>query len=295
MESMESPHIRSLLRGSEIIGPSSCILGWNGFCIERHMIAAGEKPAVELQQYFVAVWSGTSYGDRTNLRGQPTAFSKRPGSVSLLPVGQAPPLRLSSSTEIIVVAFEPAFIAHAEAELEGKRNVPFLEKVSIEDPVLSTLVSLLMKESDSGAPQGTLYAESLAGAIASRFIYIAQGGVEGVAYAQPSSAQTISRVLDRMHADFTKDHSLRALAAQCGYSRRHFLRLFEEATGYTPHQYLLHLRLKHAKELLWKKSMPLVEVAAASGFSSQSHMSGVFRKLYGETPGQMRRMMGVAR
>lgn len=210
-------------------------------------------------------------------------------------MGQAPPLRLSSSTEIIVVAFEPAFIAHAEAELEGKRNVPFLEKVSIEDPVLSTLVSLLMKESDSGAPQGTLYAESLAGAIASRFIYLAQGGVEGVAYAQPSSAQTISRVLDRMHADFTKDHSLRALAAQCGYSRRHFLRLFEEATGYTPHQYLLHLRLKHAKELLWKKSMPLVEVAAASGFSSQSHMSGVFRKLYGETPGQMRRMMGVAR
>jgi AraC family transcriptional regulator len=295
MHNTSSPHIRSLLRGSEIIGASSLALGWDGFCVERHQVAAGEKPAVALHHHFVAVWSGACYGQRPNLRGQSIAFSKRLGSVSLLPVGQAPPLRLSSSAEITVVAFEPTFIAHVEAGFERKLINPFLEKVSIEDPTLATLVSLLMKECDTGGLQGRIYAESLANAIATRFIHLAKGGrVVGAAYGHASSAQTIVRVLDRMHAEFTTNLSLSALAAQSGYSRRHFLRIFEEATGQTPHQYLLHLRLKYAKELLRKKSMSLVEVAAASGFSSQSHMSGVFRKLYGATPGQMRRMIDVA-
>jgi transcriptional regulator GlxA family with amidase domain len=67
--------------------------------------------------------------------------------------------------------------------------------------------------------------------------------------------------------------------------------MFEEATGHTPHRYLLHLRLCHAMELIRKRSMPLVDVAAVSGFSSQSHMSLVFRRLRGATPGQMRRLL----
>jgi AraC family transcriptional regulator len=292
MENTGSPHIRSLLRGSEIVGPSSVELGWNGFCVERHEIAAGEKPAVALQQYFVAVWSGApSYGERPNLRGQSVVFAKRPGSISLLPAGQAPPLRLSSSTEITVVAFEPAFIARAEASLERKVNAPFLEKLVIEDPELSTLVSLLMKECEAGGVHGRIYAESLAYAIAMRFVYLVrEERHERSPYRPISSPQSIHRVLERLHIEFALDLNLSTMAAQSGYSLRHFLRIFEEATGRTPHRYLLHLRLKHATELIRKRSMPLVDIAVACGFSSQSHMSRVFRKLCGATPGEIRRM-----
>ena len=295
METMSSPHIRALLRGSALISPSSLSLGWNGFCVERHEIAAGEKPAVSLQQYFLAVWSGApSYGERLNLRGQSAVFAKRPGSLSLLPVGEAPPLRLSSSTEIIVVAFEPAFIAHAEASLERKVSGPFLEKVTIEDPELSTLALLLMKECDAGGVHGRIYAESMAYAIAMRFVFLGRGApYERLPYKPISSPQSIRRVLERIHAEFTSDLNLTTLAAESGYSRRHFLRIFEDATGQTPHRYLLNLRLKHATELIRKKSIPLVEIAAASGFSSQSHMSGVFRKLCGTTPGEMRRLVAA--
>jgi AraC family transcriptional regulator len=293
MQSTASPHIRSLLRGSEAVGRSSLELGWDGFIIERHEITAGEKPAIALGQHFVAVWSGAPcHGERPHLRGGCVTFYKRPGSVTLLPVGQAPPLRLSSSTEVTVVAFEPAFIARTEVELERKLSTPFLDKLAIETPETSTLVSLLMKECEAGGLHGRLYAESLAHAIAVQFVYLGRGErFREAAYRHISSPQSIHRVLDRMHAEFAADLSLTMLAAESGYSRRHFLRMFEEATGHTPHRYLLHLRLRHAMELIRKRSMPLVDVAATSGFSSQSHMSQVFRRLRGATPGQIRRLL----
>jgi AraC family transcriptional regulator len=296
MQQAGSPHIRSLLRGSEIVGRSSIELGWNGFTIEHHKIAAGEKAAIALQQHFVAVWSGAPcYGERPNLRGEASNFSKRTGSVTVLPGREAPPLRLSSSTEITIVAFDPAFIARSEEDLERKFNTPFLEKLGVEDSEISTLVSLLMKECGTGGLHGRLYPESLAHAIAVRFVYLGRGKrVEMEAYRPMSSRQTIRPVLERMHADFAADLSLSTLAAQCGYSRRHFLRMFEEATGQPPHRYLLLLRLKHAKELMRKRSMPLVDIATASGFSSQSHMSRAFRKIWGISPGQLRRTVSTS-
>src|ERR1700748_1560463 len=126
MQDICSSHIRSLLRGSSILGHSSLSLGWKGFAVERHEIAAGEKPATSLKQHFVAVWTGSpSYGERTNLRRETVAFTKKPGPVPLLPAGNAPALRLSFPTEIAVVAFEPEFIANVEAELDWHVAAPF--------------------------------------------------------------------------------------------------------------------------------------------------------------------------
>lgn len=274
-----------------MLGHSSIVLGWRGFAIERHEIGAGDKPAISLQQHFVAVWTGpTPYGERRNLRGDVVPFTKKPGTVTLLPIGVAPALRLLSPTEITVVAFEPEFISNVEAELEQRLTTPFLEKLVLEEPEVSLLVSFLMKECESGGPHGQAYAESLAYALAVRFLYLARGQqIQASPYRHISSPQSIRRVLERMHTEFHADLSLSSLAADSGYSRRHFLRIFEDATGYTPHRYLLQLKIKRAKELLRDKSVPLIDVAAYCGFSSQSHMSQIFRKYCGSTPGQIRR------
>jgi len=286
-----SSHIRSLLRGSSMLGHSSMVLGWRGFAIERHEMAAGDKPAIPLQQHFVAVWTGsTPYGERRNLRGDVVPFTKKPGTVSLLPIGVAPALRLLSPTEITVVAFDPEFISNIERELEQRLTNPFLEKLVLEEPEVSLLVSFLMNECESGGPHGPAYAESLAYALAVRFLYLARGQqIQASPYRHISSPKSIRRVLERMHTEFQSDLSLSSLAADSGYSRRHFLRIFEDATSYTPHQYLLQLKIKRAKELLRDKSISLIDVAAHCGFSSQSHMSQIFRKYCGTTPGQIRR------
>jgi AraC family transcriptional regulator len=53
--------------------------------------------------------------------------------------------------------------------------------------------------------------------------------------------------------------------------------------------YVRALRVKHAKELLPKRS--LVEVALACGFADQSHFTRTFRRIEGMTPTEFRRSL----
>jgi AraC family transcriptional regulator len=86
-----------------------------------------------------------------------------------------------------------------------------------------------------------------------------------------------------MH-DLVADLDLQTLAAESGYSRSHFLRMFEAATGLTPHRYLLQFRLERAQKLMSERAISLIDIAALCGFSSHAHMSRVFRQLLGVTP-----------
>jgi AraC family transcriptional regulator len=91
-----------------------------------------------------------------------------------------------------------------------------------------------------------------------------------------------------MH-DLSSNLDLQSLAAETGYSRSHFLRLFRAATGGAPHHYLLQLRLKRAQELMRQERTSLIDIAAACGFSSHAHMSRLFRQMIGLTPTDYRR------
>lgn len=72
-------------------------------------------------------------------------------------------------------------------------------------------------------------------------------------------------------------------------SQWRLLRDFKSAFGQTPHQYVLSRRIARAQELLASGNMPLVEIALACGFASQSHMTDVFRQKLGVTPGRYRK------
>ena len=83
---------------------------------------------------------------------------------------------------------------------------------------------------------------------------------------------------------------LRSLANEAGYSRGHFLNMFRASTGLTPHRYLVNRRVVRARILLERRDRTLIDIAIACGFSSQAHMSQVFREKTGVTPGEYRRI-----
>lgn len=79
------------------------------------------------------------------------------------------------------------------------------------------------------------------------------------------------------------------LARHACLSVAHFSELFRQQTGVTPYQYLLHQRLAVVRQLLAESSLPLSEIAARTGFASQSALSHAFRRVYDHPPGQLRR------
>lgn len=95
-------------------------------------------------------------------------------------------------------------------------------------------------------------------------------------------------VLTLVHQDLAGDLSVDALAAHAGISRAHFRRVFEEATGTSPHRYVLSARLEEARNLLAVTNLPIAAVAQECGFSSQSHLTHRFRAAHGTTPADYR-------
>lgn len=79
--------------------------------------------------------------------------------------------------------------------------------------------------------------------------------------------------------------SLDEVASAVGISRYHFLRVFKEQTGLSPHAFRTQRRIGAAQRLL-KKGVPLSQVALATGFSDQSHFTNRFRQYIGATPRQ---------
>jgi AraC family transcriptional regulator len=97
--------------------------------------------------------------------------------------------------------------------------------------------------------------------------------------------QIIAFVQENLHRNFT----LNELCALTRSSASQLIRIFHVEFGCPPHVYTLRQRIARAQTLMTSdKAIPLKAVAADCGFSDQSHMSRVFRKLTHETPAAYR-------
>ncbi len=109
------------------------------------------------------------------------------------------------------------------------------------------------------------------------------------------SYQKLKRVLDLVECRFAEGIGLDDLAAEACLSPFHFSRLFQKATGLSPHRYVTERRVREAKSKLDEGRLSLVEIALESGFGSQGNFNRIFRKRTGLTPGQFRRRRRGAR
>lgn len=98
-------------------------------------------------------------------------------------------------------------------------------------------------------------------------------------------AVTLAR--DYLEEHYTERVTLSQLAAQTNLSPFHLVRVFRRATGIPPHAYLESIRIRRAQCLI-ERGEPLVSIAYATGFSSQSHFTERFRRIIGVSPGQYR-------
>jgi AraC-like DNA-binding protein len=77
---------------------------------------------------------------------------------------------------------------------------------------------------------------------------------------------------------------LDAAARQAGSSPFHFLRLFANVLGVTPHQYLVRSRLRHAARLLTDGDLPVTDIAYDVGFADLSNFVRTFHRAAGVSP-----------
>ena len=120
--------------------------------------------------------------------------------------------------------------------------------------------------------------------LASRFVEVVSGKPRK---AGPDAARDRRRAVEAalwIDANSHRDIDLEDAAAQAGISPFHFLRLFSDVLGVTPHQYLLRSRLRHAARRLADDDSPITDIAYDVGFGDLSNFVRTFHRAAGASP-----------
>nr|WP_255570223.1 AraC family transcriptional regulator [Cohnella sp. CFH 77786] len=97
---------------------------------------------------------------------------------------------------------------------------------------------------------------------------------------------------DYIRASCAGNLSLTSIAGKAGYSPHHFTRIFRDAVGKSPTQYLTESRILLSKNLLVSTPLAIKQIAFEAGFSQSSYFISQFRRMTGMTPQQFRDLYG---
>ncbi len=221
----------------------------------------------------------------------------QPGSVGMTPSGQTSRLRVrphgpealhTLHLHIPTHFFESAAEEYRRAGAPSRKQP--LNALAFWDPVVSRVALSLKNAVETGAPD--FYAEAAAQFLAAHLLS-KQSGWQASFPDTRSAGRLLDRrlasVLEYMKVHYAEPLSLDQLAAEAGVSRFHFISLFKENVGITPHRYLVQLRMTAAAALLNSRELSILEVALACGYQSAAHFTSAFVQHYSQTPSQYRK------
>ncbi len=217
-------------------------------------------------------------------------FTYYKNEIIVTPAGVKSGWKWHAKSKVIVITLEPDKLERfAQSELgilltdTQLKNIPqFIDEdivqagVMLQDALNSQLGSAVMFES---------YARIFLTKLIQKY------GIErdeDLAFTKNFTSKHYKRVLDYIAANYGKDINLEDMAKQAALSTSHFARLFKDAIGKSPHQFVMSYRVEQAKKQLRDVSLPMIDIALNCGFADQAHFSRVFKQIEGKTPKQFR-------
>ena len=195
--------------------------------------------------------------------------------------------------EILQVYLRQSIYDSVVSEMYGcdAAAAEIVPRFAMTDPLLEQLAVAIHTALRDGTAEDGLYIDSLAQMIAAHLARFHSTRSRPVRASSPDGIPgwRMRRLIAYIEEHLEGNLSLEAMAAQVDVSPLYLARAFKTAIGQSPHQYVLLRRLERAKEMLRNTDTPIVDVALAAGFSSQSHLSNWFVRLVGVSPALYRR------
>jgi AraC family transcriptional regulator len=229
---------------------------------------------------------------KTRLDGRERHGVQYPGDLCVLPAGSTGQWIMDAPADALVLRLSPLLVEETATTLGLKPAYAKIEPaMGIRDPHLEYIGCLLRAEREAGYPDGRLFVDSLAAALAARLL-LRYGHPQTVA---PVSKRQLPRwrlrnVCAYIEANLARDLSLPELASIAGFSVSHFKPLFRQSMGVPVHRYVVERRVERARQLLLRGESTMSDIALESGFTHQSHMARCVRRVLGISSADVTRL-----
>ncbi len=270
---------------------SSAPLPWQGVRVEQYHLEAGRLAAQQHEHHLLLLYQVAQphlVRRRDGTRVHETVYQT--GDLGLFPGGEfSTAIDWTTPSDNIYLTLEAPFFRQLASENATLTQAVLRKRLKFADPFLSQLSRQLLATVDSRQPLGRLYVESLTTMLCHHLL-AHYATIRHSPGGQPRlSSAALARVEAYLEAHTAEPVTLEILASLANLSVFHFTRLFKQATGLPPYQYVLRWKIERAKHLLRLDSASVADLSDELGFASPVSFAAAFKRLVGCTPQQFQR------
>lgn len=265
--------------------------GWQGVSVRGYRYRGSDVEVPPMRDFLIVAYRRGATAMRRRVDGDWVMETLGPGDVSLLTRAAASHWVWPADIDVVHVYLSCDELAATCRQMYERDVCDFelRDEVKADDPAIYRTAMAIADEAALGAAGSRLLVDSLSTQLG---VYILRRHAE-VLFREPTGEGGLTFAQQRTVCDFIRAHldetvTLDDLAASVALSRFHFARCFRSSTGTSPHEFVVRQRIELAKTLLTRTSTPLSDIAARCGFADQSHLTRVFNKHVGTTPGNYR-------
>jgi AraC family transcriptional regulator len=282
-----------LRRKEHRIDRASDALGWKSLYVSRQWEQPYEDSFAAVRDHLIILHLDGPVEVERKLG--PAKLKRRvvPGGQFILPGGIDFWVRLCRPLTSVHLYVRDAVLREVAAESfagdpDGIEILPGLGEL---DPVIEDLARAASHVLASNDSSSVLMADYLARALAARLL--TRSARQFAAVGRELSKTQHERVKDYIRAHLAHPIGLADLAAVAGVSQTSFARGFKQTAGVAPYRYVLLERIECAKRLLIGSGLPIADIALASGFTHQEHLTRLFHREVGATPAAYRKRAAI--
>jgi AraC family transcriptional regulator len=212
------------------------------------------------------------------------------GAVSAINLQDEPAVLLPNPFDALVhyvpqTALDEVAYAHRRPRVEQ-----LVWPHGVVDPVVHHLGQTLVYSLERPHHTSKIFLDYVLHALKSHFV----SSYGGVAISTPRflgglSPWQVRRATELLEAHLDGNIALQKVAEACELSVSHFARAFKQTFRKPPYQWLTERRVDRARDLMANSRLPLADIASRCGFTDQSALHRIFKRIHGVTPGIWRR------
>jgi AraC family transcriptional regulator len=282
-------------KATDFLLPQPAVLtssGWDKIYYEHHQQPQFDTPEHQGTWHVIAHCpafevSGERSGERW-LDGKLKTEARNQGDIAVIPAGISQRCNWNTLSEFTILAIAPTLLEQVGQDLVNCDRIELIPHYMAEQDILiQGIFGALRQELEFGQIGGYLLIDSLKTALAIHLLRnycTTQPRLSS--YTDGLSKLKLQHITEYINEHLHEDIKLVDISAIAQISPYHFLRLFKQSMGITPHQYILQRRIDKAKYLLRDSKLSIADIAFRVGFCDQSHLTRCFKRLLGMTPKQ---------